>query len=47
MNYAGKVVALYRREKLERSLEDAWFDRAAAELKRAFEARGVAVDVLF
>jgi DNA repair photolyase len=47
MNYASKVVGLYRREKLERYLEDAWFDRAAAELKRGFERRGVAVEVLF
>jgi DNA repair photolyase len=47
MNYPGKVVALYRREKLERFLEDAWFDRAAAELRRGFGRRGVAVNVLF
>jgi DNA repair photolyase len=47
MNYAAKVVALYRREKLERHLEDAWFDRAAAELRRGFERRGVEVEVLF
>ncbi len=47
LNYSGKVVAIYRREKLERYLEDAWFERAAAELRRGFEARGVAVDVVF
>ncbi len=47
LNYSGKVVAIYRRAKLERFLEDAWFERTAAELKRGFEARGVAVDVLF
>ena len=46
MNYASKVVAIYRREKLERYLEDAWFDRTAAELRRGFEARGVAVEVV-
>ena len=47
MNYSGKVVAIYRREKLERYLEDAWFERTAAELRKGFEARGVAVNVLF
>jgi DNA repair photolyase len=47
LNYAGKVVALYRREHLDRYLEDLWFDRAAAELRRGFERRGVAVEVLF
>ncbi len=47
MNYAGKVVALYRREKLERFLEDAWFDRTAAALRRGFGARGVTVEVVF
>ncbi len=47
MNYASKVAAIYRREGLERYLEDAWFERAAAELRRGFEARGVTVDVVF
>ncbi|HET8542699.1 MAG TPA: radical SAM protein [Anaeromyxobacter sp.] len=47
MNYSGKVVARYRRAELERYLEDAWFDRTAAELERGFARRGVAVDVLF
>jgi DNA repair photolyase len=47
LNYPGKVVARYRDAGLERYLEDAWFDRAAAELKRGFERRGVPVEVLF
>jgi DNA repair photolyase len=47
MNYSGKVVSIYRREKLERYLEDGWFERTAAALKQGFEARGVAVSVLF
>ncbi len=47
LNYAGRVVGLYRREKLDRYLEDGWFERAAAELRRGFEARGVTVEVLF
>lgn len=47
LNYAGKVVALYRRAGLERYLEDGWFESAAAELKRGFERIGVPVSVLF
>lgn len=47
LNYAGKVLSLYRRAGLERYLEDAWFESAAAELKRRFERIGVPVSVLF
>lgn len=47
LNYAGKVLALYRRAGLERYLEDGWFESAAAELKRRFERIGVPVSVLF
>ncbi len=47
LNSADKVKALYRRAGLERYLEDAWFERAADELRRGFERRGVAVEVLF
>ncbi len=47
LNYADKVKALYRRSGLAEFLEDAWFDRCAAELRRALEARNVPVTVLF
>jgi crotonobetainyl-CoA:carnitine CoA-transferase CaiB-like acyl-CoA transferase len=35
-----------RRQGLERHLEEAWFERAAAELKARFEAIGVPVAVM-
>ncbi|BDG02940.1 SPL family radical SAM protein [Anaeromyxobacter oryzae] len=47
LNYQEKVVRLYRAAGLERYLEPAWFDRAAGELRRGFERRGVPVSVLF
>ncbi len=47
LNYASKVAGLYRSGGLERYLEDAWFDRAAAELKEGFERLGVRVSILF
>ncbi len=47
LNYSGKVVAIYRRAGLERYLEDAWFEHAAAEIRKGFERIGVPVSVLF
>ena len=46
-NYAEKVVARYRKAGLAAYLEDGWFERAAAELRRGFETLGVPVEVLF
>ncbi len=47
LNYQEKVVRIYRSAGLERYLEEAWFEHAAAELKRGFERIGVPVSVLF
>lgn len=47
LNYADRVKALYRRHGLHAALEDGWFEATAAALRRGFEARGVAVRVLF
>lgn len=47
LNYSDRARALYRRAGLAAYLEDGWFERAAAELRRGFERRGVPVQVLF
>ena len=47
LNYSDRTRGLYRRQGLERYLEDGWFEEAAAALRRGFEARGAAVSVLF
>ncbi len=47
LNYADRVRALYRRHGLTDCLEDGWFEATAAELRRRFEAKGVAVRVVF
>lgn len=46
LNYQEKVVRLYRAAGLERHLEDAWFEHAAARLRHGFERIGVPVSVL-
>lgn len=43
LNYAQKVSAIYRREGLERYLEEEWYYRAAAELRSGFGNLGVPV----
>ncbi len=47
LNYGDKVKALYRGAGLGAYLEDDWFERCAAELRRGFGARGVPTTLLF
>ena len=46
LNYAEKVMSIYRRERLERYLEEDWFRRAAEELRGGFEKLGVPVTMV-
>lgn len=47
LNYADRVKALYRRAGLASYLDDGWFERTAAELRRCCEAKGIPVSVFF
>ncbi len=47
MNYSNKVKAIYRRNGLDRYLEDDYFRLIASELQERFEKKGVAVSLLF
>ena len=47
MNYSNKVKAIYRREKLEKYLEDDYFHYTGMELKEAFEKNGISVSMCY
>jgi DNA repair photolyase len=47
MNYSNKVKALYRKHKLERYLEDAYFRLFGDDLKTRFEKLGIPVTMIF
>ncbi len=47
MNYSNKVKALYRKFKLERYLEDDYFQLFGNELKTLFERAGIPVTMIF
>ena len=47
MNYSNKVIALYRKFKLERYLEDDYFHLFGNELKALFERAGIPVATIF
>jgi hypothetical protein len=47
MNYPNKVKAIYRRNKLERYLEEDYFRLIGTELKERFEEKGISVTMCF
>jgi DNA repair photolyase len=47
MNYPNKVKAIYRRNKLERYLEEDYFRLIGTELRERFERKGVCVSMIF
>jgi DNA repair photolyase len=47
MNYTNKVKALYRKNKLDKYLEEDYFHYVGMELKEAFEKKGIGVSMCF
>jgi DNA repair photolyase len=47
MNYPNKVKAIYRKNKLEKYLEEDYFHLVGMELKERFEKKGVSVSMIF
>jgi DNA repair photolyase len=47
MNYTNKVKALYRKNKLDKYLEEDYFHYVGMELKEAFEEKGIGVSMCF
>jgi hypothetical protein len=47
MNYTNKVKALYRKNELDRYLEEDYFHYTGMELKEGFEGKGIAVSMCY
>jgi DNA repair photolyase len=47
VNYTNKVKALYRKNKLDKYLEEGYFHYTGMELKERFERKGIAVSMCF
>jgi DNA repair photolyase len=47
MNYTNKVKALYRKNKLDKYLEEDYFHYVGMELKEAFEKKGIGVSMCY